>query len=74
MSATPTHYSAARLTEFAAASLWHRRMAKTGVHTFINKVQPRLCAELVLHPITPRDRGESSSHDSRRAPHVFHAA
>lgn len=72
MSTTPTPHSAARLTGFAAASLWHRRMAKTGAH-FITKVQPRLCAELVLHPL-PRERGASSFNDTRRTDNVFHAA
>lgn len=72
MSTTLTHHSATRLTGFAAASLWHRRMAKTGVQ-FITKVQPRLCAELILHPI-PRERGVSSFNDPRRTSDVFNAA
>ena len=72
MSAIPYHHSATRLSGFAAASLWHRRMAKTGAQ-FITKVQPRLCAELVLHPL-PRERGASSFNDSRRNADVFHAA
>jgi len=72
MSAIPYHHSATRLSGFAAASLWHRRMAKTGAQ-FITKVQPRLCAELVLHPL-PRERGASSFNDPRRNADVFHAA
>lgn len=73
MNATPTTPSAARLTGFAAASLWHRRMAKTGVRSAFAKVTPRLCAELVLHPIT-RERGMSSLGDVRRDANVCHAA
>jgi hypothetical protein len=73
MSTTPTSHSLTRLTGFAAASLWHRRMARTGVQSFITKVQPRLCAELVLHSI-PRDRGASSLNDSRKVADVCHAA
>lgn len=72
MSTIPTHHSATRLTGFAAASLWHRRMAKTGAQ-FITKVQPRLCAELVLHPLR-RERGASSFGDPRRTENVFNAA
>lgn len=72
MSANTNTLSATRLTGFAAASLWHRRMAKTGAH-FVTKVQPRLCAELVLHPL-PRARGASSFHDPRRTADVFNAA
>ena len=73
MNATPTTHSLTRLSSFAAASLWHRRMARTGAQAFITKVQPRLSAELVLHPIT-RDRAVSSFHDARRTADVFHAA
>ena len=73
MNATPTTPSAARLTGFAAASLWHRRMAKTGVRSAFAKVTPRLCAELVLHPI-PCVRGTSSLGDVRRDNDVCHAA
>ncbi len=73
MSAGPPLHNASRLTGFAAASLWHRRMARTGVQSIITKVQPRLCAELVLHPIA-RERGASAFNDARRAPDVFHAA
>lgn len=73
MSAIPTTHSLTRLSGFAAASLWHRRMAKTGVPINNTKVHPRLCAELVLHPI-PRDRGASAFNDARRAADVFHAA
>ncbi len=72
MSASTINPSAARLTGFAAASLWHRRMAKTGGH-MVAKVQPRLCAELVLHPL-PRERGEPECGDPRRSVHVFHTA
>jgi hypothetical protein len=74
MSATPTSLAGAtRLSGFAAASLWHRRMARTGAHSFVPKVQPRLCAELVLHPV-PRVRGGASFHDGRKAVDAFHAA
>jgi len=73
MSATPTLQNATRLTGFAAASLWHRRMARTGVQSIITKVHPRLCAELVLHPIA-RERGAPVFTDARRADDVFHAA
>jgi hypothetical protein len=73
MNATPITPSAARLTGFAAASLWHRRMAKTGVRSAFAKVTPRLCAELVLHPI-PRERVVSSLGDARRNADVCHAA
>jgi hypothetical protein len=76
MSTIPTTHSVARLSGFAAASLWHRRMARTGVHSIITKVQPRLCAELVLHPLPPipRYRGASSFNDTRKASDVFRAA
>jgi len=73
MSATPTLHNATRLTGFAAASLWHRRMARTGVQAIMTKVQPRLCAELVLHPIS-RERGAPAFNDARRTADVFHAA
>jgi len=73
MSATPTTHSLTRLSGFAAASLWHRRMARTGVQAILPKVQPRLCAELILHPIA-RERGPSSFHDTRKVDNVFHAA
>lgn len=73
MSATPTTHSLAHLSGYAAASLWHRRMARTGAHAFITKVHPRLCAELVLHPI-PRERGVSSFNDTKKVADVFHAA
>jgi len=73
MSATPTTHSLTRLSGFAVASLWHRRMARTGVQSLITKVQPRLSAELVLHPI-PRDRGVPSFDGTRKAADVFHAA
>jgi hypothetical protein len=73
MSATPTNHNLTRLSGFAAASIWHRRMARTGVQSIITKVHPRLCAELVLHPI-PRERGVSSFNDARRVADVFHAA
>jgi len=73
MSATPNISRTSRLSGFAAASLWHRRMTKTGTHNTFNKVRPRLSAELILHPI-PRDRGVASFNDTRRAANVFHAA
>ena len=72
MSTTPTHLSIPRLTGFAAAELWHRRLDRTE-SIFNSKVQPRLCAELVLHPL-PRERGASSFQDTRRYANVFHAA
>ena len=73
MSATPTTHSLTRLSGFAAASLWHRRMARARVQDFVTRAHPRLCAELVLHPIT-RERGESSFNDARKVADVFHAA
>jgi hypothetical protein len=73
MSATPTTHNLARLSGFAVASLWHRRMARTAVPSSNTKVHPRLCAELVLHPI-PRERGVSPFTDSRKVADVFHAA
>lgn len=72
MSTTPTHPDTARLTGFAAAELWLRRLDRTAT-AFHARVQPRLCAELVLHPL-PRERGTSSFHDTRRNTNVFHAA
>lgn len=73
MSASPTLHNTARLTGFAAASLWHRRLARTSVQIMNTKVHPRLCAELVLHPIA-RERVASAFNDARRAADVFHAA
>jgi len=73
MSATPTTHNFSRLSGFAVASLWHRRMARTGVQSISSKVHPRLCAELVLHPI-PRERGASSFSDARKVADVCHAA
>lgn len=73
MNATPTIPSVTRLTGFAAASLWHRRLANTGVRSAFVKVTPRLCAELVLHPIS-RERGVSALGDARRETDVCHAA
>jgi hypothetical protein len=73
MSATPTTHSLTRLSGFAVASLWHRRMARTGFQSVTTKVHPRLSAELVLHPI-PRERGVSPFNDTRKVADVFHAA
>ncbi len=73
MSTTPSPLHRTRVSGFAAASLWHGRMAKTGSHFNFTKVHPRLCAELVLHPI-PRIRGVSSGFDTRKDSDVFHAA
>lgn len=38
-----------RLNGHAVTELWHRRLARTQIGS--GKVQPRLCAELLLHPV-----------------------
>ena len=43
--------SAARLSSFAVATLWHRRLDRTRTSA---KVQPRVAAELILHPVISR--------------------
>ena len=73
MSATPTSHSLTRLSGFAVASLWHRRMTRTGGQSASTKVHPRLSAELVLHRI-PRERDVSPFNDTRKVSDVFHAA
>ncbi len=45
---TPTRTSA-RISSFTVTTLWHRRLSRvrgSGV-----RVQPRVCAELILHPV-----------------------
>jgi hypothetical protein len=44
-----TSRSVAKLSSFNVATLWHRRLARTRVSSV--KVQPRVCAELILHPV-----------------------
>jgi hypothetical protein len=43
-------YSGVRLSGFAAASLWHRRMIRTAALNYA-KVSPRLSPELTLRPV-----------------------
>ena len=43
-----TPRSAARISSFTVATLWHRRLGRTRP---VAKVQPRVAAELILHPI-----------------------
>jgi hypothetical protein len=45
--------SAARLSSFTVATLWHRRLARTRPAASGSpvKVQPRVSAELILHPV-----------------------
>lgn len=63
-------WSGVRLSGFAAASLWHRRLVRTHALGYV-RVRPRLSAELVLHSIL-RDGGKTSNvpgraDDSRHA-------
>ncbi|OAM91399.1 hypothetical protein OH491_23175 [Termitidicoccus mucosus] len=64
------HNSRVRLSGFAAARIWHHRLSRTTVPRpgaaspvvpACGRVRPRVCAELVLHPIkekqNPRLRG-----------------
>jgi hypothetical protein len=60
-----------RLSGYAASTLWHRRLIRTGSSSF-SKVQPRVSAELVLHPVT-RDASVASPVENRR-PAARHAA
>lgn len=48
-SSPSTLRSATRLSTFAMATLWHRRLARTRSGEV--RVQPRVCAELILHPV-----------------------
>jgi len=61
-----------RLSGFAAASLWHRRMVRSTALNFA-RVRPRVSAALVLRPVN-RDALSSNVSDSGRADSSCHAA
>ncbi len=64
--------SAARLTSFAVTALWHRRLSRTTART--SKVQPRVLAELLLHPVVshglPVEEDRTRSRDTLDACHA----
>ena len=64
-------WSGVRLSGFAAASLWHRRLVRTSALNYV-RIRPRLAAELVLQSVL-REGGESSTMP-RRAADSRHAA
>jgi hypothetical protein len=65
-------YSGVRLSGFAAASLWHRRLVRTNALNYV-KVRPRLAAELVLQSVR-RDGVSAYSTPPGRADAGRHAA
>lgn len=65
-----TSRSGVRLSGFAAASLWHRRLVRTSALNYV-KIRPRLAAELVLQSVL-RDTPSSSA--PRRTADSYHAA
>lgn len=69
---TPYSFSVGRLSGFAAASLWHRRLIRSRALSS-TKVQPRLSAELTLHPVR-RETGKPFPSEPRRAADSRHAA
>lgn len=74
MYASPTSVSAAtRLSSFAAASLWHRRLARATLAS--PRVRPRVSAELILHPVVSNGLPVATASTSPRAPlDVYRAA
>jgi hypothetical protein len=44
-------FSATHFNSYTAASLWHRRLDRTQ-GSVPTKVRPRICAELVLRPVS----------------------
>jgi hypothetical protein len=61
------------LSSFTVASLWHRRLARTQLSTV--RVQPRVAAELILHPvISKRLPAAASFAGPRGSLDGFHAA
>jgi hypothetical protein len=63
-------WSGVRLSGFAAASLWHRRLVRTNALNYV-RIRPRLAAELVMQSVvieTPQSPTASRrSVDSRHA-------
>jgi hypothetical protein len=71
---TEIHSSGVRLTGFAAASLWHRRLVRAQALNYV-RVQPRRSAELVLHPLRrATDDFSAVSTQPRRGDARRHAA
>ena len=60
------------LSSFTVASLWHRRLARTQLSTV--RVQPRVAAELILHPVISKRLPADSFAGSRGSLDGFHAA
>lgn len=68
----PYTFSVGRLSGYAAASLWHRRLVRSRALSSV-KVQPRLSAELTLHPVR-RETGKPFPSDHPRTADSRHAA
>jgi len=61
------------ISSFTVASLWHRRLARTQLGS--GRVQPRVAAELILHPvISKRLPAVASFAGHRGSLDGFHAA
>jgi hypothetical protein len=56
-------WSGVRLSGFAAACLWHRRLVRTNALNYV-RIRPRLSAELVVNSIL-RDSARSSNAPGR---------
>jgi hypothetical protein len=69
---TDPRSSGVRLTGFAAASLWHRRLVRTSALNYV-RVQPRVAAELVMRPLR-REDSRSFGFEPGRAGPGRHAA
>ncbi len=67
---TPT--SGVRLTGFAAASLWHRRLVRAHALNHV-RAKPRISAELVLRPV-PREGLRPAVRSAARADASRHVA
>jgi hypothetical protein len=66
---TDTQYPGVRLTGFAAACLWHRRLVRTHALSY-TRAKPRLSAELVLRSVyrdclKPTSRGAARTDAGR---------
>lgn len=69
---TSTVRSATRLSTFAMATLWHRRLSRTRAAEV--RVQPRVCAELILHPVVSHGQQVNPRSTSKDDLDACHAA
>jgi hypothetical protein len=67
-----TSNSGVRLTGFAAACLWHRRLVRAHALRYA-RAKPRISAELVLRPV-PRDHLRAASSGAARVDASRHVA